>query len=334
MKAIIVLFLAVFFSAMCANASWYWPFGDDEEKPPRLSELMEKASILIDEASDLNEEGKVDESVAKYREALKELDRVEAENPERAETTEFATLRNKRAYINAAIDSILLSQAIDNAKSVAITDTAELEKRLSEEKARKSGRGSQSKEKEPEIKEKDAEESAVVEKRGETVENAAKARVAKRREEAKTRERKVTITVQNTAKKNEIASERTANDGGAASGKAARLKLAQNDLKSKDYDAAMLTVRELLDERPNDVAALNLKAAIESARGESDAAQMTLMQAINSHPRSHYAYYNLAKLILRVRLDNDGIEAARRYYETGRKYANGPEDAYLERKLK
>ena len=44
MKAIIVLFLAVFFSAMCANASWYWPFGDDEEKPPRLSELMEKAS--------------------------------------------------------------------------------------------------------------------------------------------------------------------------------------------------------------------------------------------------------------------------------------------------
>ena len=27
------------------SASWYWPFGDDEEAPPRLSELIEPASL-------------------------------------------------------------------------------------------------------------------------------------------------------------------------------------------------------------------------------------------------------------------------------------------------
>ena len=120
-----------------ARASWYWPFGSDDEadgkKPPRLSELMESASLLIDEASDLAGDGKIDESVEKYREALAELDRIEQENPDRVKAPEFASLRNKRAYVNAAIDSMLLSQIKENAKEVAVSDTTELEQRLAEE---------------------------------------------------------------------------------------------------------------------------------------------------------------------------------------------------------
>ena len=119
-----------------ARASWYWPFGSDDvsEDAPRISELMEPATELIDEASDLAADGKVDESVEKYRKALDELDRIERENPERAKSAEFATLRNKRAYVNAAIDSMLLSQVKQNAKVVAVSDTTELEKRLAEER--------------------------------------------------------------------------------------------------------------------------------------------------------------------------------------------------------
>lgn len=124
-----------------ARASWYWPFGSDDEadgkKPPRLSELMESASLLIDEASDLAGDGKIDESVEKYREALAELDRIEQENPDRVKAPEFASLRNKRAYVNAAIDSMLLSQIKENAKAVAVSDTTELEQRLAEERGLK-----------------------------------------------------------------------------------------------------------------------------------------------------------------------------------------------------
>lgn len=124
-----------------ARASWYWPFGSDDEadgkKPPRLSELMESASLLIDEASDLAGDGKIDESVEKYREALAELDRIEQENPDRVKAPEFASLRNKRAYVNAAIDSMLLSQIKENAKAVAVSDTTELEQRLAEERGMK-----------------------------------------------------------------------------------------------------------------------------------------------------------------------------------------------------
>lgn len=122
------------FCVLALGARAFWPFDSDDDEPPRLSELMEGASRLIDEASDLASEAKVTEAVEKYREALKELARVEAENPERAETQEFATLRTKRAYVNAAIDSLLLSQVKDNAKAVAVSDTSELEKRLAEEK--------------------------------------------------------------------------------------------------------------------------------------------------------------------------------------------------------
>lgn len=122
------------------QASWYWPFGSEdggEPDKPRISTLMEPASLLIDEASDLAAEGRVDESVEKYRAALAELDRIERENPERSKTSEFATLRNKRAYVNAAIDSMLLGQVKSNARVVAVSDTTELERRLAKERGEK-----------------------------------------------------------------------------------------------------------------------------------------------------------------------------------------------------
>lgn len=124
------LFLCVFAQIYAVNASWFWPFGaGDDSDGPRLSELMEPASLLIDDATDLASDGKIQESVAKYREALEELSKVESDYPDRAATTEFASLRNKRAYVNAAIDTLLLAEARNNAKAVAITDTTELEKK-------------------------------------------------------------------------------------------------------------------------------------------------------------------------------------------------------------
>ena len=83
-----MIFCALAF-ACGVQASWYWPFGSDEggEAPKRISELMEKASELIDEASDFAADGKINESVETYRKALKELDRVERENPDRAKSS-------------------------------------------------------------------------------------------------------------------------------------------------------------------------------------------------------------------------------------------------------
>lgn len=306
-----ILIGAIAVTAM-GEAAWYWPFGSDDDAvdAPRLSQLMEPATELIDEASDLAAEGKVTESVEKYRQALQTLDRIEAENPGRAQSQEFATVRNKRAYVNAAIDSLLLNQVKQNAKPVAVSDTTELEKRLADERAEKAGR----KPKPP------AEEKAKV---PETVSEKASPKVsAEKPKPAVAKGKKAKPTVQQAA---------------AAAGKSAEVRptggkdLVAYCIAHGEFTAAAEEIKKMLVQRPNDPGALNLRAALESAQDRPKDAEATLDQAIMSNPRNHYAYYNMALLILRTHPENHA--AAKRYYETGRA-VGGPEDPELEELLK
>ena len=285
------------------QASWYWPFGssDDASAPVRrLSELMEPASRLIDDASDLAADGKSQESVEKYREALAELDRIEAENPERAASPEFSTVRNKRAYVNAAIDSILLAQVTANAKAVAVSDTTELEKRLAAEKAKSAGGG--------EAKAPAPAEVTAAPKSAEVKPAPKPAEVAARKPAPKKPARQVPPAKPLSRREQVIA-----------------------DIAAGDYAAAELQINEMLIEKPNGAMALNLKASLEAAQGRLKDAERTLDQAIMSNPRSYYAYYNMASLLLKA--DSANKTVARRYYETGRA-VGGPPDPQLEASAK
>ena len=273
-------FALVFALSAGAEASWYWPFSSsDEPKPPRVSELMEPASVMIDEAYDLADEGKTSEAVEKYREALAELDRIEAENPERVKEPEFNTLKNKRATVMSAIDSLLLSEAQNNAKAIAVSDTTELQKKYDA----KHGKAPK-------------QEETVVETETEATESPDSNPAP-------------TVVLQMPKSKMAIALE---------------------DLAKRDFAAVELTVKEILDERPNDAAALNLKAAAEMAQGDVKAAEKTLDQAIMSNPRGYHAYYNMARLMAGMK---DNLSGAKRYYEAGRSLG-GPVDAKLEELFK
>ena len=119
-----------FVFASAAHAAWYWPFDpDDEKKPPRLHRLLEKANDYIDLAEEESLNGNGDKAIENYRLALAELDRVERENPDRAETPEFAPLRTKRATCQSAIDAIRFAQVNENTRAVSVTDTRELQKK-------------------------------------------------------------------------------------------------------------------------------------------------------------------------------------------------------------
>ena len=278
--------------ALCigVEASWYWPFSsDDETKPPRVSELMEPASVMIDEAYDLADEGKTSEAVEKYRAALAELDRIEAENPDRVKEPEFNTLKNKRATVRAAIDSLLLSEAQDNARTIAVSDTTELQKKY-DAKRRKATKMEERGAAKPEPES------------GATTEVAAEL-------EAPAEQPKVIELPQKPKSKMAIALE---------------------DLAKRDFAAVELTVKEILEEKPNDAAALNLRAAAEMAQGDAKAAEKTLDQAIHSNPRGYHAYYNMARLMAGLKGNRSG---AKHYYEAGRSLG-GPVDAKLEELLK
>jgi len=293
-KFVVFALTAVLFSGV--QASWYWPFGSDtdavDEKPKRVSELVEPASLLIEEASDLAAEGKTSEAVEKYRKALTELDRIELENPDRAKSVEFATIRNKRAYVNAAIDSLLLNQVKSNAKAVAVSDTTELEKRLADEKAEKTGK-------------------KVVTK----AERKDKKKTVAKAEEPKPAAPKPSTP----ATLSKSSKSLTARD---------RVLVA---ISKNDWTTAERILGEMLVEKPNGAVALNLKAAMEARQGKLKEAEATLDQAILSNPRNHFAYYNMANLMLQVRADDKSV--VKRYYETGRTLG-GPVDAHLEEALK
>lgn len=117
------------------HASWYWPFGSSERDLPRLSEIMEPASTNIDAAADFVAEGNLTEAIVRYERALLELDRIEAEHQDRMQSPGFSTIKTKRAYVRAALDSLKLKQVKDNARSVSVSDTTGLERKLAEERA-------------------------------------------------------------------------------------------------------------------------------------------------------------------------------------------------------
>ena len=246
---------------------------------------MEPASVMIDEAYDLADEGKISEAVEKYRAALAELDRVEAENPDRVKEPEFNTLKNKRATVKAAIDSLLLTEAQDNAKAIAVSDTTELQKKYDA----KHGKAPK-----PEEKDDAKPEAEETEPAGEIETPAAQPKI---------------IEIQTKPK--------------------SKMAIALEDLAKRDFAAVELMVKEILEERPNDAAALNLKAAAEMAQGDAKAAEKTLDQAIMSNPRGYHAYYNMARLMA----GKGNLSGAKRYYEAG-KSLGGPVDAKLEELFK
>lgn len=301
----ILTVIAALAVSTAAQASWYWPFGSDDDSrkkdQPRLSELMEQASIAIDNASDLAAEGKVEEAVAEYRRALDELDRVERENPERAATPEFATVRNKRAIVNASIDSLYLAQARENARAVAVTDTTELERRFAERRAERiAATNGERKSLKPQLESQLDAYMVEERKRNQAVEQEA--------ERVKT-ERTI--------------SELLAKDPNS---RKARLLQANEMLKAEDVDGAVAKLNEILEKNPDDVSALNMLAICQVNKGETKAAQKTLAHAIKANPSDYHAFYNMSRIIVQT---GGKKSTAKRYYDTGRKLG-GPEDKVME----
>lgn len=140
----VTTFAVVCLAAFAACAANFWPFGsgeDDTNAPPRLHRLLERANDLIEQAEDEGLNGDADKALDCYRQALDELARVARENPDRAETPEFAPLRTKIASTSAAIDSIRFAQINQNVRTVTVCDTTALQKKYDEEQARKKAKG-------------------------------------------------------------------------------------------------------------------------------------------------------------------------------------------------
>ena len=314
--------LAAVAFAGAAHASWYWPFGDESSSRSRarLSELMEDATAAIDDAADCAADGKISEAIEKYRKALDELDKVERENPERAATVEFASVRNKRAYVNAAIDSLLMAQARENAKAVAVTDTTELEKRFAERRRRLLGDDGS--------RERASSQAAAPSSAAEAAAGVPKLENQKDAFMEKERARKK--AVQSKAARAKMEGRITTLLEKDPSSPKARVMQAGLMMGDGDLAGAKQKLAEVLAQSPADTSALNMMAvcaAMESGYAEADD---LLVRAMKANPRDYRAYYNMANLVMQATGEKT---VALKYYETGRK-VGGPEDKALEESLK
>ena len=298
-KTIVMLVGAL---ALCAQGAWYWPFGSDEDStnaPPRLHRLLESANDYIELAQDASLNGDADKAIENYRLALGELDRVEAEHPDRAESSEFAPLRLRRAACTAAIDAIRFAQVNGNVRPVSVTDTTELQKRWNKENG---------------IENEEDKKPAAPPK-----EEAKKpAPPPPPKEEAK--EPAPPPPPKEEAKK----------PAPPPKDWNGRIAQAMKDIRAQDYAAADVLLEAMLKERPKDLNALLLRAAAQAGTKSYYAAQGTLERAMRAHPRSYLPYYNLANLLLQ---QGEDLETAREYYELGRT-VGGPVNKALEARLK
>ena len=318
MKCILCLISAVLLCAATAQAAWYWPFGSDEDspdRPPRLHRLLENANDLIEQAEDASLDGDAEKALELYNAALTNLVDIANQNPDRAETPEFAPLRNKIAATSAAIDSIRFAQVNQNIRAVAVTDTTELQKKYDAEQAKKKGLDKVLEKKEEPEKKKD--NAPTKEPVAESVKKPAAPPPA--------------VTSQPSAVSKPVPAPAAESASASIAGFDEKIQLALKELKAKDYAAADLLLEELEKERKGDLNVLILRAAAQNGMRYHLAARRTLEKAMRAHPKSYLPYYNLAYLMFK--LEDEGVESARQYYELGRALG-GPVDARIESLLK
>ncbi len=323
MKCILCLISAVLLCAATAQAAWYWPFGSDEDspdRPPRLHRLLENANDLIEQAEDASLDGDAEKALELYNAALTNLVDIANQNPERAEKPEFAPLRNKIAATSAAIDSIRFAQVNQNIRAVAVTDTTELQKRYDAEQAKKKGLDKVlEKKEEPEAKKDDVPTKEPV---AEPVKKPAELAPAESPPAAPPKPSAAPKSVLAPASEPAPATIAVFDE---------KIQLAIKELKAKDYAAADLLLEELEKERKGDLNVLILRAAAQNGMKYHLAARRTLEKAMRAHPKSYLPYYNLAYLMFK--LEDEGVESARQYYELGRALG-GPMDERIESRLK
>ena len=317
-KKLFILFAVA--CTLCARGAWYWPFGSDEDStnaPPRLHRLLEPANDYIELAQDASLNGDSEKAIENYRLALGELDRVEAEHPDRAESSEFAPLRLRRATCMAAIDAIRFAQVNENVRPVSVTDTTELQKRWEKLHGFADEEGEDKTPVQASSKEETKQAPPTTEK------EEAKPVPPKKEEEAKP-----APPPKEEAKPTPPPEEKK--PAPLPADWSGRIAQAMSDLRAQDYAAADVLLESMLHERPKDLNALLLRAAAQAGTKSYYAAQRTLERAMRAHPRSYLPYYNLANLLIQ---QNGDLEAAREYYELGRT-VGGPVNKALETRLK
>ena len=321
LRTVCVLLLAV---GVCVAPDSVWAAKKDKE--PKVSELLKEVNDLMAQASTLYVDGDSKEAIETYRKALKEVDRLEQENPERATGSEFAPVRFRRAHCETEIDRILLEDMNATARTVAVTDTSALEAKRDARKKEaetnnvpelavkltaKQGNGKSASEAEDKTEEaaKAEDPAAPVNVRDE-LEWAKDMLSVDRFDEVE----KALVKVLKAEPENVDA----------------RLLMALSRVQQGKHSDALVVLDGLLEDVPNDESALLLAAGTYVVAGNYSKAMDMLDKVLKASPKRPDGYHNMAWLLLEM---NPGkLDDPEMYYRQAVKLG-GSRDRDIERRL-
>ena len=126
----VISFLVLIISVLCLFAPL--EVSAKERKKVKVSVLLKETNEIMDEAQNTYIDGDATKAIELYRKALVELIKIESQYPDRVTSADFAPLRFRRALCETEVDRIMLEEVNASSRSVAVTDTRELEQKRRE----------------------------------------------------------------------------------------------------------------------------------------------------------------------------------------------------------
>ncbi|MBP5320255.1 MAG: tetratricopeptide repeat protein [Kiritimatiellae bacterium] len=325
-----------FWVAVCLMMAFPGLAASEKAAQKKVSELLKKANDLVLEAQAAYVDGDNTKAIELYREALKEIERVEQENPSRMNSSEFAPVRFRKALCETEVDRIILEDANATARTLSVTDTSDLEKKRADRK--RQAKADNVPEKAVPLTAKRADGSAVdKEAERETADDEPAEPAAKKRggddKTPKTDVKReldfardmLSIDRYEDARLSLIKVLKADPENTEANLLIATVLLYQN--KPKD---AMVALEDLLEDRPDDEATLLLAAGVSFALADYRQAMTHLERVMKVNPKRPEGYFNMAWTLLTM-APND-LSQPEMYYRQSVKLG-GARDPELERRL-
>jgi tetratricopeptide (TPR) repeat protein len=281
-------------------------------KKPQVLELIKPAIDLMTKAQEAYIEDDSKKAISLLREALAALIKVEQENPDLEPSPEFAPVRFRKAICETEIERILLDEAQASSRTIAVTDTRELEQMRADRKSA-------------------AVTNRVIEvtrklyskQSGAEVDAEAVAADAPKAEAKPVSEQPVKISEELEWAKDMILVGRFDEADQALvkvlkkepENKEARFLMALSKVEQEKPTDALIVLADLMEDAPSDEAILLLAAGAHLATGAYAKAMEILDKVMKTNPQRPDAYLNMAWLLLDMR--PDATAEAELYYRQG-----------------
>jgi tetratricopeptide (TPR) repeat protein len=296
-------------------------------KKPQVLELIKPSNELMSKAQEAYIGDDSKKAIALFRDALAALIKVEQDNPDFAPSPDFAPVRFRKAICETEIERILLAEAQASSRTIAVTDTRELEEMRADRKRAAATNRVIEVTRKLNSKQSGAEVDAVVVsmdaakldqktipeapvKVSEELEWAKDMLLVERFEEA---DRSLVKVLKKEPENKE-----------------ARFLMALSKVEQGKPTDALIVLADLLEDSPSDESILLLAAGAHLAIGAYTKSMEILDKVMKTNPRRPDAYLNMAWLLLDMR--PDALSEAEMYYRQGVKLGL-PRNRDLERRL-